>query len=112
MVDERIGSECKYDLCRRQFTEDPIDKLQFDLRESGLIEKKDCATGTGLSPTNCRQNVVHFFFKWAIADNNLLAIDSVPAFLQDLSKMIGVGSFLIDEIELAIEIQGFCAIPV
>ena len=92
--------------------EDPIDKPKFDLRKSGLIEKKNRTTRPRLPATNFPQNVVHFFFKWAGADNDPVITDGVLPLLEDLAKMVCVGCFLVDEIELAIEIQGLGAIAV
>ena len=63
MVDERVRGKSQNDLGGWQFIEDTGDKRQFDLRESGLIQKEDCPSGAGLSSTDRTENTLDFVFK-------------------------------------------------
>ena len=107
MVNEGVGGECQYDLCRMQFFEDPDYVGQRYLRKAGLVKEKDCPADPGLSSLNFLNNGVNPVFKPAITDSDAFVVNSIPPIIQNFPEVVSVGSLLVYKVAFAVEAQGF-----
>ena len=112
VIDEGVGSERQNDFRGRELSEYSGDQRHLHLGISGLIEKEDRPSRTRLPTMNGLKNALNLVLERTCADDDPVFVDLVAALCENLSEMVGMCHFFVDEIELAVDVQRLVAFSV
>ena len=107
MVDESISCEGENDLGGRKLGKDARYEGQFDLGKPCLIQQENGSSSPRLSLADRLENPLNLILEQSSLDNDAISVHAILTLTKCHAQVVSVCALLVNEVELAIDIQRF-----